>query len=134
MFPVCRPQVSAEGGLEGTTLLHREAVRDAWDWPDWRTFMAATGLNGRDPDAGPRLSPSLLMQAAYGGGGVMLANTTMAHDGLCAGLLVRPVAESMAVDSSYWLLTARAAHGRPEVLAFRSWITEEFASCFGWRV
>lgn len=133
VFPVCRPQVCAEGGLEGATLLHREAVGDSWDWPDWRTFMAATGLNGREPDTGPRLSPSLLLQTAYGGRGVMLANTTVAHDGLCSGLLVRPVTESMTVDSSYWLLTAKAARSRPEVLAFCNWITEEFASCFGRR-
>ena len=129
IFPICGRR-SCAGGFAGATLLHRQSTSNPWDWPEWSAFMRAVGLNGKDPTVGPRLTPALLLDATCGGRGVMLANTTIAHDGLLAGTLGRPIAESMKVENSYWLLTARAERSRPEVVAFRSWLKEEFDTCF----
>ena len=133
IFPVCGRGACPGGGLAGATLLEIEHVGKAWNWPDWETFFRAAGLDGPDTLKGPRLATVLLLDAVRGGRGVMLANSTMAHDGLAAGWLVRPVAESMRIADSYWLLTARARLERPEVAAFRAWLKEEFAACFGAR-
>ena len=131
MFPVCRQHVCPGGSLAGATLLHREAVGRAWRWTEWTTFLAAAGLDGFGIVEGPRLAAGLLLDATRQGKGVMLANTTVAHEDIAAGRLVRPIAESMATDDSYWLLASRTEHNRPEIAAFRRWLTEEIAACFG---
>ena len=133
IFPVCDRKSCAGGGLAGATLLEIETVGKPWNWPDWDEFFLAVGLTGLGTVTGPRLATALLLDAVRGGRGVMLANNTMAHDGLAAGWLVRPVAETMKIEDTYWLLSKRAASVRPEVLAFRSWLKKEFAACFGRR-
>lgn len=131
MFPVCRKQLCPGGSLLGTTLLHREAVGRAWDWLEWSTFLEVVGLAGDGTVEGPRLAAGLLLDAARQGKGVMLANTTTAHDDIAAGRLVRPIPESMPTDDSYWLLVPRTEHAQPEVVAFCDWLKEEVAACFG---
>ena len=130
VFPVCSKSVCSGDDLVGATLLHLEILGSRWNWPDWPEFMRTVGLNGIDADLGPHLTPALMLDAARSGRGVMLASTTLAHDGLADGTLVRPIAESMKVEACFWLLTAHAACSRPEVQAFRSWIKKEFSTCF----
>ena len=132
VFPVCRPGVCRGDGLAGADLLHYENVGHTWGWPGWLEFVEAAGLDVDRADLrnGPRLSPALLLDATRRGKGVMLASKALAHDDLASGRLVRPIAASMKTKESYWLLTARAALGRPEVIAFRSWLREEYAGCF----
>ena len=131
MFPVCRQQVCPGGSLIGATLLHREAVGEAWDWLEWATFLRATGLDAAGTVEGPSLAAGLVLAAARQGKGVMLASTTVAHDDIAAGRLVRPVAESVATDDSYWLLTSRTERSRSDVKAFSGWLAEEISACFG---
>ena len=130
MFPICRQHLCTSGSLAGATLLNREAVGKAWNWPEWSTFLAAVGRDGNGIVEGPRLGAGLLLDATRQGKGVMLANTTVAHDDIATGRLIRPIAESMATDDSYWLLTSRTERNRPEVVALRSWLAEELAACF----
>ena len=130
LFPVCRQHICPGGSLTGATLLHREAVGNAWRWMEWTTFLEAVGLNGAGVVEGPRLAAGLLLDVTRRGKGVMLANTTVAHDDLAAGRLVRPIAESMATEDSYWLLVSRTERNRPEVVAFRRWLVDELAACF----
>lgn len=130
VFPVCSPESRPGPGLSGATLLHREVTGQSWDWPDWPTFLAAVGLDDTGATNGPALTARLLMSAARRGTGVVLTNTTVARHDLASGRLVRPIAESMAVDEGYWILTLRAVRGRPEVRAFVSWMKEEFARDF----
>lgn len=130
VFPVCSPGACPGPGLSGATLLHREVTGESWDWPDWPTFLAAVGLDDAGIANGPALTARLLFSAARQGKGVVLSNTTVARRDLARGRLVRPIAESMAVDQGYWILTLRAVRGRPEVRAFVSWMKEEFARDF----
>lgn len=130
VFPVCAPSICTGDGLSGATLLHYESVASGLNWPDWPTYLQAVGLEDEDTSDGPRFTPGLLIDAARRGKGVMLSNATVSHDDLASGRLMRPVAEIMPVDDSYWLLTAEHARNRPEVLAFRSWLKKELDICF----
>ena len=133
VFPMCSPDLCPDGSLAGAPLLHLETVGNPWSWPDWPEFLEAVGLDSSGADEGPHLAAGLVIDAAIQGKGVMLTNNTMAHDHLAAGRLVRPIGESMATDDSYWLLTARTERHRPEVVAFRNWLVDELAACFGRR-
>lgn len=130
VFPVCRPRLCKAGNLDGVVLIDREDSGTGWTWPDWELFLKAVGITCPSTVLRSRLSPSLLLDAAREGQGVMLANTTIAHDDIAAGRLVRPFAESMTIEQSYWLLTSRPERERPEIRAFRDWLLEEAAACF----
>ena len=70
------------------------------------------------------------MDAARQGQGIALATTSIAHDDLADGRLVRPLAESLATPCGYWLLTPAARAGRADIAAFRAWLIDEIAACF----
>lgn len=124
IFPVCGPGVCRDGSLAGATFLSLARAGEPWHWPDWPEFLAAVGLShpgGRSH----RLSPALLLRAVRNGRGVSLSCSTLARNDLRSGTLVRPIAESMATDQSYWIRTSRIALDRPEITAFRSWLLDE---------
>ena len=133
VFPVCHRDLCRNDSLAGAPLLHLEAIGNAWSWPDWPGFLEAVGLDSTDAAEGTHLAAGLVLDAARQGKGVMLSNTTIAHDDLAAGRLVRPIEESMATADAYWLLIARTERHRPEVVSFRNWLVEELAACFGRR-
>ena len=127
-LPVCSPKICPNRTLAGATLVHRHS------FPDWPVFLDAVGLEsveGLDPHAGISVSGSLVMGAARCGMGVALANTTIAHDDLAAGRLVRPVPLTMETETGYWLLIPNAVKERSEVKAFRTWLLDELAGSFG---
>jgi LysR family glycine cleavage system transcriptional activator len=133
IFPVCSPDlgrhIAETGGLAGCNLLHRKGIPPTAHWPGWEGFAACVGLDGIDANGGLHVSTALIMEAARGGKGVLLTNTTVAHDDLGTGRLVRPIRESMSNDCGYWLL---APHTRPvssDVAAFRAWLKDEIALC-----
>jgi LysR family transcriptional regulator, glycine cleavage system transcriptional activator len=135
IFPVCSPAL-AEGlqpgdRLAGATLLHYDAAPRSWDWPDWGSFLEAIGIALPDAQRGPRfVAGTLVMDAARQGQGIALATTSVAHDDLAAGSLVRPLAESLATDCGYWLLTPAQRGERADSAAFRAWLLKEVSTCF----
>ena len=132
-FPVCSPHLAGNGSLAGVTLLHHERLPKDWGWADWSTFLEAAGIRGIDATAGPRFSQTLIFEAARDGLGAAIADTTLAYDDLAAGRLVRPIAASLPSDDAYWLLTPAELRSRPDVMAFRAWLLDECADCFGGR-
>ena len=133
VFPVCSPEICPNRTLAGATLVHRHSFPNRYDFPDWPTFFEAVGLEtaeGLYPHAGISVSGGLVMGAARCGMGVALANSTIAHDDLAAGRLVRPVPHSMETEIGYWLLIPRAVKERSEVKAFRAWLLDELAGSF----
>ena len=134
VFPVCAPDVCPNRTLGGATLLHRHSFPSRYDFPSWPTFLGATGLEpveGLDLSAGVSVSGGMIMDAARSGAGVALANTTIAHDDLASGRLVRPVSHAMETDIGYWLLIPKAVKERNEVKAFRGWLLDELAGSAG---
>ena len=134
VFPVCSPKICPNRTLAGATLVHRHSFPNRYDFPDWPAFLDAVGLESAEglyPHAGISVSGGLVMGAARCGMGVALANTTIAHDDLVAGRLVRPVPHSMETEIGYWLLIPKAVKERSEVKAFRAWLLDELAGSFG---
>ena len=133
VFPVCSPKLCPNSTLADATLVHRHSFPNRYDFPDWPDFLDTVGLEsveGLDPHAGISVSGGLVMGAARSGMGVVLANTTIAHDDLVAGRLVRPVPHTMETEFGYWLLIPNAVKERSEVKAFRAWLLDELAGFF----
>ena len=134
VLPVCAPSVCQDRTLAGATLLHRHSFPHRYDFPDWPTFLAGTGLEGRDgidPHAGISLSGGLIMDAAVEGVGVALTPATVAHDDLVSGRLVRPVDEALRSAFGYWLLIPRMMADVSEVSDFRAWLLDEIDRSVG---
>jgi len=134
IVPVCAPSVCQDRTLAGATLLHRHSFPHRYDFPDWPTFLAGTGLEGRDgidPHAGISLSGGLIMDAALEGAGVALTPATIAHDDLVSERLVRPIDEALKSEFGYWLLTPRTMADVPEVSEFRAWLLDEIDQSVG---
>lgn len=133
IFPVCSSDLGRHivetGGLAGSNLLHRKGIPPSANWPGWQGFAASVGLDGIDADGGLHVSTALIMEAARGGKGLLLTNTTVAHDDLASGRLVRPIRESMRNDCGYWMLVPRTRPVSSEVAAFSAWMKEEIALC-----
>ena len=129
IFPVCGPEVARRiartGDLSEVTFLHCAGTPRSWNWPDWPAFLAAVGLDGIDAGAGVHFPEGLILDAARADRGLALANAICARDDLAAGRLVRPVAERMAIDCGYWMLTPKVRVDRPAVRAFRAWLKDE---------
>ena len=70
------------------------------------------------------------MDAARAGIGVVLANSTIAHDDLTAGRLLRPIPHAIEVQDGYRMLIPKSETERREVKAFRKWLHSELASSF----
>ena len=135
IFPVCRRDmarhIAETGSLAECTLLHRQGIPPTANWPGWTGFAAFLGLDGIDTCRGLHLSTALIMEAARSGKGLLLTNTTVAHDDLASGRLVRPIAEAMRNDCGYWMLVPQTQRVRPEVVAFRAWLKDEIGRCSG---
>lgn len=129
VFPVCSPRLlegahplKRPGDLKHHTLLHDEVLGTVDD-PDWRIWLAAAGIDDIDPRRGPGYSDSsLVLQAAIAGQGVALARSTLAHDDLLAGHLVKPFGPTLRSGFRYRFVSTRLRARDPRVQAFRGWL------------
>jgi LysR family glycine cleavage system transcriptional activator len=126
---VCSPELARSVGLRTprdlarTTLLHDEPRER------WAIWFRRLGIVDIDPWRGPGFSHSnMVIQAAVAGQGVAVVGETLAADELRAGRLVRPFAETLPTDYSYYLVYLEAAAERPKIVAFRDWILAEAAA------
>ncbi len=137
-FPVCSPAL-ADGDpplrcpedLAHHTLLHVQWKMEPESAPNWRMWLRAAGVEGVDPDRGPRFSvENLALQAAIEGHGVALVSSALVAGDLKAGRLVRPFAPATteATDFSYYLVYPPAGETDPKVQAFGQWIRQEVAA------
>ncbi len=136
LFPVCSPDLlngphplRTPNDLRHHTLLHLDwqGQGDAW-WPDWRMWLLAAGAKEVDPSRGLHLSLfSLVTQAAIGGQGVALGNTSLVGDDLAAGRLVKPFDLSLRAPAefAYYVVSPSVLADRPLVAAFRNWVLDE---------
>jgi LysR family glycine cleavage system transcriptional activator len=128
LFPVCAPSLATEGphplktpaDLKYHTLLHDDVLTD------WRVWLLAAGVDDVDPDRGPSFNYSdLVLQAAIAGQGVALGRSSLAHDALARGQLVRPFDITLPGDYAYYFVCPADTADRPRVKAFRDWLIEE---------
>jgi len=127
--PVCSPQLglSRLEELASHTLLHDEVLREHPGRVGWRRWLEAAGVDGVDPDAGPRFSHAhMAIEAAIAGQGVALGRTTLVARDLAEGRLVQPFELEVEAELGYWLLTPRGA-ASARVQAFERWLLAEVA-------
>ncbi len=94
---------------------------------DWSIWFAAQGH--AQPPLAPLLfeNTSLAIQAALGGLGAVICGPPMVDDEVRRRRLIRLVPGVAQIGQHYWLLLPPGVP-RPEVAAFRDWLTEESAA------
>jgi LysR family glycine cleavage system transcriptional activator len=129
-FPVCSPKLlggkyplRTPADLARHTLLH-----DVFT-VDWAIWLHSAGIDNVDPHRGPTfLSSDHAIQAAIRGEGVVLGRSALVADDLAAGRLVRPFELSLPAGFAYYVVCPPRALKRPNVKAFRDWLTAEARS------
>ena len=134
-FPVCSPRLLESGpplrmpdDLRSHTLIHVQWKMEDDAVPNWRMWLRAAGVDGVDPERGPRFSAdSMAVDAAIEGQGVALAGAALVDGDLKARRLVQPFPPSItqATAFSYYLVYPEAKAGDAKVSAFRDWVTAE---------
>jgi LysR family glycine cleavage system transcriptional activator len=134
-FPVCSPRLLESGpplrmpdDLRAHTLIHVQWKMEDDAVPNWRMWLRAAGVDGVDPERGPRFSAdSMAVDAAIEGQGVALAGAALVDGDLRAGRLVQPFPPSItqATAFCYYLVYPEAKAGDAKVSAFRDWVMAE---------
>lgn len=123
--PVCAPGLANAGGFDwtGKRLLHSRQRPH-----DWARWLAAAGVTGPDPTAGPSFeSIGLAIDAAAEGLGVALAIKALLAPDLLAGRVVVPVPFARRSSRSFVLMYEAARATDPSIRAFETWLVEEAA-------
>lgn len=133
VFPVCSPELLRNGppletpdDLVRHALIYDQAVDRDPLAPTWPMWLKAAGVQNL-PNA-PGLSVStnhLALEAAIGGHGIALANSTIAASDLAAGRLVRLFSLSLPDLFAFYIVTVPGALERPKVRAFHDWLRRE---------
>lgn len=136
MFPVCAPDYArlkkgklTVKALEGSTLIHDLSMANDRDYPTWRMWLDASGLNHVNASHGLRINNSAsVLQAAIDGQGLALARSVMVKDDLAAGRLVRPFADKgvdCPLTQAYYIVYRPECAELAKVKAFRNWLLVE---------
>lgn len=131
--PVCSPRLLEDDNplrepadLCRHTLLHHTAPHQDDNFPDWRMWLRAAGVESCDLSRGPTFSlASMAVEAAINGQGVALVGDVLVADDIAAGRLVRPFELSFPVNFAYYIVCPRVTAERPRVVAFREWLLGE---------
>lgn len=123
VFPVCSPAFAETEGLRDPGGLLRVPLFDREMTEGWAEWFAAMGLGAAEPADLVRMrDASAAIEAALGGQGVAMANTSLVAADLAAGRLVRPVPGAIASAFAHHLVCPPTALQREPVAAFRRWI------------
>lgn len=135
VFPVGSPalveSVASAGDaaeiLRRLPLIHDTNALARSHLPNWSGWLAQHGITGVDTTRGLFLDPSLAVQAAVEGRGLLLGRSVIVIDDLMAERLVRPLSQASKSPNGYYLVISDRARGAPRVAAFREWLLGEAA-------
>ncbi len=125
------PPLGRPADLAGHTLAEEDDDRGSSEFLSWRHWLAQQGLAGLQPRRWLYLNFTYQqVQAALSGHGVALARLPLVFEALQRGELIEPfgVAGRIGSPYSYWMASAPASRGRPEVVEFCAWIVAEAAA------
>ena len=131
VFPVCSPrlaqrledQLTKPADLLKQKLLYRIEDESAPTWINWFT---EAGVNNPVLPKGARFpDTNTALLAAMGDQGIALARSSLVHDELMDGRLVKLFDVILPSPINYYLVCPDGAENTPEITAFRDWITEE---------
>jgi LysR family glycine cleavage system transcriptional activator len=128
LLPFCSPSLldgphplRGPADLVYHTLLH---TLDAMD--DWRLWLRAAGVQGVDPERGPKFdSMPLALQAAISGAGVAIGSGALVAEDLAAGRLIRPFDLELPSECAYYFVVPETSADQPKIRAFRDWLVVE---------
>ncbi|WMJ03023.1 transcriptional regulator GcvA [Pseudomonas chlororaphis subsp. aurantiaca] len=126
LIPVCSPQLLGErtrlcvDDLADLRLLHDEHRHD---WQLWLEAAGASRVDGRQGTV--FVDSNGAIEAAKAGLGVALVRLSLVQRELAEGLLLAPIARSVASDLAYYLVYPATALERPNVAALRQWLLSE---------
>lgn len=120
------PPLKKPSDLRFHTLLHGDGRRVDRNQSTWANWLRHAGIDSVDPRRGLQLEHSTLaLEAATDGLGVTLAMPLLAQAELEAGSVVVAFDIPLPLNSAYYAISNPGALRRPEVQAFRMWLTEE---------
>lgn len=135
VVPVCSPKLMASGAKLGQpsdllahTLCYVDCTVDGMLWPNWRTWMAAAGIEDFDDSRCVAFSDSNhVVQAVLEGGAIGLVEPAMIASHLADGRLVKlfDIGLSVADQYAYYLVYPELSAQDSRVLDFREWMIAE---------
>jgi LysR family transcriptional regulator, glycine cleavage system transcriptional activator len=136
VFPVCSPallgrqrRLRKPAELRGARLIHDVSVDARSGFTTWDAWLEHAGASDVETKRGLRINNSAaVLQAAIDGQGIALARSTLAHDDLAAGRLVRLFPEIEVVSAlAYFVVYRPESAALPRLVAFRDWLLREAA-------
>lgn len=134
--PMCSP-VLVEGpdairtpdDLANHTLIHDDTHLGVFMLKNWADWLEAAGAKNVDPSrSGLHFNVAdHAVDAAIGGGGVVLGRTCLAEPDIRAGRLVTPFDLKLKADYSFFVICLESRKDEPAIAAFRKWIFDEVA-------
>lgn len=133
IFPVCAASLfeDCEAPVDLADLARFDLLHDVMSI-DWQQFLAHFGVTSVNVRRGFGFSHShLVIQACIAGNGVALGREALVAEALARGELVRPFAEAMPSDQSYYIVCRHDDADRAAVKAFSYWLMDEVESLGG---
>jgi LysR family transcriptional regulator, glycine cleavage system transcriptional activator len=125
LVPVCSPMFQSgrlprsPEELLKAPLLHSERQ-------SWSVWFEAVGLSYRDTGQGPRYGDEiLLLPAAVGGLGVVLARASLVEAELKSGRLVRLFSRRVAATGSFFIVYPQGSEHFEKIQKFQQWLLEQ---------
>lgn len=125
IFPVCAPALAARlhsiADLASVCVLSDENTMITWDrWFDSAGVAPVASIQGAS-----FTDPTLCIEAAIAGHGVMLAWHLLAADALADKRLVAPFGVTATSGLGYYLVTSRTKRQTAKVTDFKRWVIAE---------
>lgn len=130
LFPVMSPKLLAGGKrMRSPRDILKFPLIHIGDRRNWASWLEAVGVEDVRTSQGPVLNrDSMAIDAAVDGQGIVLTRATLASWDLLNGRLVVPLAVSLKLQKTYWIVSSKAASKLPKVAIFRSWLLREVAA------
>ncbi|SMX37829.1 transcriptional regulator GcvA [Maliponia aquimaris] len=132
LTPMMRPELAARfttpQSLIDAPLLH-DASHDFLDPPaNWAVWFRANGIDHTPAPTARFSQADHALDATLAGGGVVFTRTSVAQQYLASGQLVAPFDIALTTRARFRLLCAKGTEMRPQIVAFREWLSSEIRS------
>lgn len=136
MTPLCAPSmlegpnaIRTPEDLQHHTLIHDDTHQGFFILQTWADWLKAAGVTSVDPGrSGLHFNVAdHALDAAVGGGGVVLGRTSLAEPDMRVGRLVAPFDLRLKTSYSFFIVCLDSRKNEPAIEAFRNWVMDEMA-------